>query len=216
MKIIDLSLTLRAGMRGVDYETQCTVARDGWNARRLHLYSHCGTHMDAPTHFDAGDRTIDKIPLDRCLGPAWVVPLRHLEPRALIGVADLGPIATRVAPADGLLLHTGWSHHIDRPEYYRDHFPRVSESLARWCVDRKIRMIGLESPSVADVNNLSEVTLIHKILLTADILIVEGLDDLSRIAGERVLFGAFPLKIEGGDGCPCRAFVIESPSFDPS
>ena len=53
-RIVDLSLTLRRGMRGVDWETACTFERDGWNSRNLHLYSHAGTHMDAPVHFAAG------------------------------------------------------------------------------------------------------------------------------------------------------------------
>ena len=70
---IDLTLTLRPGMRGVDWEQAKTVERDGWNARTLHLYSHAGTHMDAPTHFfqphelvsgqPAGAQTIDCLPL---------------------------------------------------------------------------------------------------------------------------------------------------------
>jgi kynurenine formamidase len=74
-RIIDLTLTLRHGMRGVEIETAKTFERDGWNARTLHLYSHAGTHIDAQTHFAAGTQTIDQIPLGRCMGPAWVVNL---------------------------------------------------------------------------------------------------------------------------------------------
>ena len=63
MQLIDLSLTLRRGMRGVDWEESRSVGKDGWNAQTLHLYSHAGTHLDAQTHFAAGDETIDQIPL---------------------------------------------------------------------------------------------------------------------------------------------------------
>lgn len=52
-RIIDLSLTVKDGMRGVQFEPLHTVAQHGWNTRTLHLYSHCGTHMDAPLHFAA-------------------------------------------------------------------------------------------------------------------------------------------------------------------
>ena len=58
-RLIDLSQTLRAGMRGVTWETAATLEREGWNARTLHLYSHAGTHMDAQAHFAAGPETID-------------------------------------------------------------------------------------------------------------------------------------------------------------
>ena len=71
-------------------------------------------------------------------------------------------------------------------------------------------MLGVETPSIADVNNLPEVTLIHKILLGGGVNIVEGLTNLDALApGEKVFFAALPLKIAGGDGCPCRAFAFE-------
>lgn len=64
-RIVDLTMTLRAGQRGVEYEPKFTVAKDGWNARTVHLYSHAGKHMDAQVHFEAGPETIDEVPLER-------------------------------------------------------------------------------------------------------------------------------------------------------
>jgi len=211
-RIIDLTLTVRDGMRGVQFEQLHTVAQHGWNTRTLHLYSHSGTHMDAPLHFAAGDGTIDQIPLEHCLVPAWVCDLPLIEPKALITVQHLGAIAGKLRSGEGLLLKTGWSRFVDQPQYYRDNFPRISRELAEWCVQHGVRMLGIEPPSVADVNSLEEVTLIHRILLTPDIIIVEGLTNLAAVREERVLFGALPLKIAGGDGSPCRAFAIEGAS----
>jgi kynurenine formamidase len=208
-RIIDLTLTLRHGMRGVAFEKFHAVKEHGWNSRMLHLYSHAGTHMDAPLHFEAGDGAIDHIPLEHCLVPAWVADLSGVEPRALIKVAHLGPVAQKARPGDGLLLKTGWSAHVERPEYYRDHAPRVSKELAQWCVERRLRLLGVEPPSVADVNDPVEVTEIHRILLSAQLVIVEGLTNLEALSQECVIFGAMPLKIEGGDGSPCRAFAVE-------
>lgn len=203
--LIDLTMPMRRGMRGVEFEPAKTLENDGWNARTLHLYSHAGTHMDAQTHFGAGEETIDVLPLDRCVGPAWVVRLPDLQPGALLTVDDLGKIASALQPGDSLLFHTGWSRHLDDVTVYRDGLPRISEELARWCVARKVKMIGVEPPSIADVNDLDEVTLIHRILLGAKITIVEGLCNLDEVPGDRCTFGAFPLRIDGGDGCPCRA-----------
>ena len=62
---------------------------------------------------------------------------------------------------------------------------------------------------MADVNHLPEVTLIHEILLGADIVIVEGLVNLDQATSDKVFFGALPLKIGGGDGTPCRAFAVD-------
>src|SRR5262245_61423351 len=62
-RVIDLTLTVRPGMRGVEFEKVHTVSQHGWNSSLLHLYSHSGTHMDSPLHFAAGTDTIDRIPL---------------------------------------------------------------------------------------------------------------------------------------------------------
>ena len=209
MKIFDLTLRLEKGMRGVDYETKYTVAKDGWNARTLHLYSHCGTHMDSPYHFEAGDQTIDEIPIADCIGNAWLVGLDNLADQTPITVSHLGDVAGSAKAGDALLLRTLWSRHVGDPDHYRDHFPPISRELADWMVERKIRMVGVEPPSVADVNDLAAVTEIHQVLLGAGIIIVEGLTGLDQLSGPTCLFGAMPLKIADGDGAPCRAFAIE-------
>jgi kynurenine formamidase len=211
--LIDLTLTLSPGQRGVESEPKFTVARDGWNAATWHLYSHTGTHMDAQLHFEAGPETIDTKPLEACLGPAWVVGVSPVTPHMEIGVSHLGAIAGRTSPGDSLLLRTGWSRHAGNPATYRDALPRISEDLARWCVDQRLRMLGVEPPSVADVNNLEEVTRIHRILLGGGVTIVEGLVHLDRLTRERVFFCALPLKLAGGDGSPVRAFAFDT---DPS
>jgi kynurenine formamidase len=208
-RIVDLTLTLRHGMRGVELETVKTFERDGWNARTLHLYSHAGTHMDAQTHFAAGPETLDLMPLERCMGPAWVVDLSGIAPGAQIEVEQLGEAADGLQSGESLLLSTGWSRHAESPALYRDRLPRIGEGLARWCVERQVRMLGVEPPSVADVNNREELTRIHQILLGGGVVIVEGLANLDRLQERKVFFAALPLKIEDGDGCPCRAFAVE-------
>ena len=214
MRLIDLTMTLRPGMRGVAFEPKSNFAAHGWNAQTLHLYSHCGTHMDAPTHSEAGDQSIDQVPLSQCMGPAWLVKLDGIAPQASITVADLGQIATRMAPGDSLLLRTGWSVHADQPKW-RDELPRVSLDLARWCVEKRVKLLGVEPPSVADVHNLPEVIQVHQTLLGGGVLIVEGLTNLESITQDRVFFAALPLKPLRGDGAPVRALAIEDFPADP-
>ena len=50
-RVIDLSLPLSDGMRGVALEPNSTIADRGYNTTNAHFYSHAGTHMDAPRHF---------------------------------------------------------------------------------------------------------------------------------------------------------------------
>lgn len=205
--IIDLTRTLENNQPGVEIQQKFTRTENGWNAKTLSLYSHACTHLDAPRHFLDNGVTLDQIPLEKFMGMAHLVDITNLKPRDLIRVEHLGLADEDITEGDSLILMTGWSRHFDNADYYRDEFPRISEELARWCLENRIKMLGVEPPSVADVNNLSEVTRIHEILLSGGIVIVEGLVNLESIPEKKVHLSAIPLKIKDGDGCPCRAFV---------
>jgi kynurenine formamidase len=211
MKIIDLSLPVGNEMRGVDVRTAKTIANEGWNATTLELYSHCGTHMDAPAHFVDGAATIDEQDLSVCVGPALMVDLTLDGPvndGQLITVEHLRSYHSQITKGARLLLRTDW-HKRYGTEQYRDALPRISVELAHWLVGRQVAMIGVEPPSVADVNNIPELTEVHQILFKGGVLIVEGLANLDQISESVVQFIALPIKITGGDGCPVRAIAIE-------
>ena len=208
MNIIDLSLTLRTGMRGIAWDTHTTLAEEGWNSRTLHLYSHATTHMDAPRHFFERGLTIDYQDLNKCIGPAFVVDLGEVAPRQLIKVADLGQLAKKIGPGDRLLFKSGWSKRVDEPAY-RDELPRISLKLAEFLAAKLVALVGVEPPSVAAINDLEEITAVHRTLLGAGVVIVEGLCNLDQLTQEQVTFIALPLKVEDGDGTPVRAIAIE-------
>lgn len=208
-RTVDLTLTMRPGMRGVEFETNSTIQGRGWNTTLLHLYSHAGTHLDAPRHFLDQGEPLDKLVLEKCVGSALVIDLKFLGPRELITVEHLAPYAEKIGPGARLLLKTGWSARADSTDY-RDRLPRVSLKLAEWLAARRIALLGVEPPSVADVNNPDELKAVHRALLEAGIVIVEGLTNLDALQQEEVTFIALPLKLEGGDGSPVRAIAIEN------
>jgi predicted dehydrogenase/kynurenine formamidase len=207
-RVVDLSLAIDNQLRGASIQPAKTIAADGWNATTLVLYSHCGTHMDAPVHFIEGAATIDQQVLDVCRGPARVLDLHGVQPRELITPGHLAPWADVIVPGDRLLFRTDWYRRLGTGEY-RDGLPRISVELAHWLVAKQVAMLGVEPPSVADVNNLAELTEVHQTLFRGNVLIVEGLARLDQLTREVVEFIALPLKIVRGDGCPVRAIAVE-------
>lgn len=207
-RIVDLTLTVQPGMRGVDFEINSTIAGKGWNTTLLHLYSHSGTHLDAPYHFVAHGERVDELILDKCVGKALVIDLTSLKPRELITVEHMAAYAEKIGPGARLLLRTDWSTRAGSPEY-RSHLPRISLQLAEWLAERRIALLGVEPPSVADVHSREELTSVHRALLEAGIVVVEGLANLDELRQEEVTFIALPLKLKGGDGSPVRAIAIE-------
>ena len=216
-RIVDLTLTIQNGMRGVHVTPVRTIAVDGWNATTLSLYSHCGTHMDAPKHFLEGAATIDQQSLDVCCGLAKVINLTPVQPRELITVQRIAKWIDRIKPGDRLLFRTDWSKRLGT-DAYRNELPRISLELAQWLVERQVALIGVEPPSVADVNEMVELTDVHQTLFRGKIVIIEGLTNLDQLQRDEVQLIAFPLRIADGDGSPVRAVAIEQTisTFDQS
>ncbi len=209
MRIIDLSLPITDQMRGVQVSVATRLAVDGWNSSTLSLYSHCGTHLDAPRHFLPDGATIECQDLEVCVGPAVVIQLAPIEPKRLITPEDLASYDLQITPGSRLLFRTDWYHRFGTSAY-RDELPRISVELATWLVDRRVAMIGVEPPSVADVNNMAELTEVHQTLFRGGILVVEGLARLDQLTQDTVHFVGLPLHLPGGDGSPIRAIAIES------
>ena len=209
MRIIDLSLRIDNEMPGVDITTARRLEVDGWNATTLSLYSHCGTHMDAPRHFLPDGNTLDQQALDVVVGPAIVVDLAPAAPKQLIAVEDLSSVTDKVRPGVRLLLRTDWHKQYGTPQY-RNELPRISLELAKWLVEKEVALVGVEPPSVADVNNRQELTEVHQTLFRGNVVIVEGLSNLDQLTKPMVQFIALPMKITGGDGSPVRAIAIEN------
>lgn len=208
MKVIDLTMTYSSRIAGFAQKTARDLKKDGWNASELTIYSHAGTHMDAPHHFGMGE-TIDKINPQRYIGKAWLVDLSHVKESQLLTIADFDSVNEKLEKGDSLLLRTDWSKRLGT-DAYRNNLPRISEPLAKWFVEKGLNMLGVEPPSVADVNNLPEVTLIHEILLKGDVTIIEGLCNLDQVKADAVTLIALPIKYENGDGAPARVVAIEN------
>ena len=209
-RYVDLSLPISNAMRGVEISTAKRLEVEGWNATQLALYSHAGTHMDAPRHFLPDGATLDQQDLSVCCGMARVVHLAPVQPRQLLTIDDISNSIGEVHAGDRLLLRTDWHKRFGTSEY-RDELPRISIELAHWLVEKQVALLGVEPPSVADVNNPAELTEVHQVLFRGGVLIVEGLANLDQLTQSEVEFIALPLRILGGDGCPVRAIAIEHP-----
>jgi len=205
--LVDLTLPLNKGDRGVDWDIAMEIPKDNWNARLLHLYSHSGTHMDAPSHFIPGAKSIDQIDLNKCIGPALLIDLGDVTEKFLIELKHIDRYKNKISRGSRIILKTRWSKYYGLP-VFRDQCPRISLELANYLANLDINLIGVEPPSVADVHNESELVLVHRAFLEKEIVIVEGLCNLDKIPQEEFTIMTLPLPIKDGDGSPCRVVAF--------
>src|ERR1700719_4960029 len=81
-------MTVYRGNPPVRIRPAMTLRKDHVNLSELCLGSHTGTHVDAPVHFIKGAKGIDRVDVDRFIGPAWVADLGRV--RGGISAAALG------------------------------------------------------------------------------------------------------------------------------
>jgi kynurenine formamidase len=186
-----------------DGAVRVTVLEQGsMNLSRVEFSVHTGTHMDAPFHFDDDGTTIERVPLEQCMGLARLIDLRGIPDGGAIGRGEVESF--HGAPM--AVLHTGWSRHWGRPKYFSGH-PVLSDEAAELLVVRGARLVGVDMPSVDRAPYAA-----HRVLLGAGVPIVENLTNLEAIGAEVFELIVLPLKLVGRDGAPVRAVGLVSPS----
>jgi arylformamidase len=175
---------------------------DTMTLTRLEMGAHTGTHVDAPAHFVAGGVTVDALDLEVLVGPALVI---H-EPDADALSAE---VLDRWAIPPGtrrLLFRTRnsdlWAQ--GKTEFWKD-FVAITEDGARWLVDRGVRLVGIDYLSVSSFHDPIPP---HLVLLHAGVIALEGLN-LSAIAPGTYHLVCLPLRIQGAEGAPARAILID-------
>jgi kynurenine formamidase len=210
MKVVDLSLDVYnempvyPGDPKVFFMKHRSIDPDGYNLTQILLGSHTGTHLDVPLHFVPDGDSIDKFPPERFIGDAYLIDLSYKKAEEDIIPEDFKNCEDKIIPGVRLLLRTDWYKVLPDRRYFKEQ-PRISYELAKWLVEKKVSLIGLETPTINPVDNKK----LHQTLLAGGIIVVEALAHLDQIKKDKVFFVALPLKIRGGDGSPVRAIAIE-------
>jgi arylformamidase len=204
----DVSLPLRdsavvyPGDPPVRVGAHTAIARgDPANVSTLALGSHSGTHVDAPSHFLPGADPVDRLPLERLVGPAVVLDLSR---RA--GAITPDELAEHdLAARTRVLLRTGNADLLRRGEFSPG-YRALTLDGARFLLDRGVELVGVDTLSVERFGAADFP--VHRLLLGKGVVIVEGLD-LSEIPAGRYGLVCLPLRLAGLDGAPARAVLIE-------
>lgn len=201
-RLIDLSPPLSARLAvwpgDVPFSRDVTSHADGTTFSSISTTLHLGSHADAPLHMVTGARPIDAIPLETWVGPCQVVEAR-VASRGRVRLEDLAepPAAPR------LLVKTGT--YPDRERFSKD-FAGLDASLAAELAARGVVLVGIDTPSVDPYEDGAFEA--HRALVRSGVAWLEGLVLAHVLPGHYDLV-ALPLRIEGGDGSPVRAVLVE-------
>jgi arylformamidase len=227
-QIVDLSQPLFNNMPtwqtnpDLKYEQIKKAARDIFNVTVItQMHMHTGAHVDVPLHSIQQGKTIDQFPIENYLGEGVILDFRGKKAAEEITEKDLSSYDDSILKRDVVMLCTDWSKKIGYNSDYLYKWPFPNVEACKYLIKKEIRAVGTEGlslagwtgsvPSQGPVTKLSSAE-IHNYFLEREIMIIEGLSNLSELLGDRETARAFfifaPLNFVGVEAAPCRAMAL--------
>jgi kynurenine formamidase len=203
---------------------QRTPAGYYYAANNFSAAEHGGTHLDAPVHFAEGKWTTDQIPLERLVGQAMVLDVQSGADSSVDYRVNAAAIKGweqehgAIPSGSIVLFRTGWARRWPDhaaylgtsrtgPEAVSElHFPGIDSAAAQWLVDRNVKAVGIDTPSIDYGQSSSFPT--HRLLFASNIPAFENVANLDRLPPLGSFVIALPMKIKGGSGGPLRIVAL--------
>ncbi|MDD1476927.1 cyclase family protein [Arthrobacter sp. H16F315] len=131
---------------------------DGFTAHRYSIVGQWGTHVDPPSHFIRGGRTLDQIPVEDMVLPMVILDITarvNASADATPTMKDVQAWESRngvIVPGAFVALRTGWSQHwpdtsamANRDEGGISHTPGWSQEVLSFLIEeRSVTAVGHE------------------------------------------------------------------------
>ncbi len=221
-RLVDLSQPLQENMPvwpgGVPFKMSRLSDYDqGYRLHKLEMGENVGTHVDAPSHFIQGKRSVGQIPVEELVLPAVMIDVHERaekNPDYPVSAGDLGDWEAahgELPPGSIVLVNTGWHSRFRDPPSYLNvdasgvlHFPGFAAGAAQLLLERDVAAAGIDTPSL-DVG-ASKTFDVHKILLGQNRYGIENLTNLEKLppTGMTVIVGLLPI----AEGTEAQARVM--------
>lgn len=212
MRIIDLTHFIHSDMpvfpgteKPIIKKTN-TLEKDGFKESKITMYSHTGTHIDAPAHMLKDGFFLDDFNAEKFIGKATTLDFSNFN-KKFIKIDDLKEYKGKIINVDYLIIKTGWSKYWGKKKYFQG-FPSLSKKVAKWLTNYNLKGIGIDAISIDNI--YSQTFDVHKILMKKNYIIIENLTNLDSIKENYFTLNILPLKTKNSDGSPVRAVGIEN------
>lgn len=122
-------------------------AHHGVMSQKFKTVFHTSTHVNAPIHLVQGSEGVGQLPLDRFFGTGVVLSIPKGKWETL-SADDLAPFSKVVNADDIVIINKGWHKHYSDSQQYFGHSPGLTKCAAQWLVDKKVKMVGVDTPQV--------------------------------------------------------------------
>ena len=173
----------------------------------LAMNLHCGTHVDAPFHYDPKGRSIDQMPFDYLVGETAVLDVGKKALEA-VTLDEVKAQEDRLRGKKMVFLRTSWEEKWKTKEY-ESLYPYLAPELGEYFAGLKLHAIGLDTPGpdapIRSGHRKGDP--LHISLLGKEVMIFENLANLRSVVGKDVYVYAYPIRLRGATGSPLRVLA---------
>jgi arylformamidase len=216
-RFVDLSHTLLPGKEEykLELETYDTTElypqyekdRETWYIlQEMHMFSHCGTHIEFPYHHNKNGMDASRFPLERLITDTVLLDYSYKKPMESVTLEELRRDGAGIRQGDSVMFRFGCDV-LYRTDRSHDR-PMITTDAIRWLIEEKrINLIGTDASGieVKGVKNQPN----HQLLMDHEIPIIEFAANLGDLRQERFVMFVLALSVIGLDSCPVRLLALE-------
>ena len=201
---------------------------EAWAIEQISLFTHNGTHLDAPYHFHStmnnGERaiTIDEVPLEWCFNKAVKLDFRHFEDGYVVTAQDIKDELKRIdyelQPLDIVVVNTAAGAAYGQPNYLAKGCG-IGREATLYLLEQGVRITGTDAWSwdapfaftaqeYAKTKNPEIIWEGHRAGMEIGYCHIEKLSNLESLPDSGFMISCFPVKIKGASAGWARAVAI--------
>nr|WP_314142772.1 cyclase family protein [uncultured Rhodococcus sp.] len=229
---IDYSSPAQGGLERMTGLFECSPADlphgEGWGEDTVTMNSHCGTHVDAPSHSGSTcegrpARTITDITLDELYRPAMVLDVRSsARPGEAIEIAALeaalDAVGRPITDGDAVLIRTGQERFTTRdPEFFE--YPGMTAAGTDFLTAAGATILGTDAmgwdrpfsvmkKAFQKEGDGSEIWDGHFAIQQREAFIVQQLTNLDQLPPTGFMVGFFPIRLSNASAAPARVVAF--------
>jgi arylformamidase len=205
--LYDLSLALTTASPVYPGDVPLTIKTDSLQTSagslltsHFHCSCHFGTHIDFPSHMGFSKNS-SHYNIEQLCGPGIIIDI----PAHITCIkAEHIPIFSNKISIVFFKTNNSLQAILKEGKNFPENYVCIDISTAKKLIELGVQIVGIDGPSVDSLNepDLS----VHRLLLSQEILIVEGLE-LSKISTGLYDIIIAPIKLQGVDGAPVRVIA---------
>jgi kynurenine formamidase len=212
MKVIDLTHVLSEdtpvypGTEGPKFQSAYSYEKDGFRETLMIMYTHTGTHMDAPAHLYADRTTLDQFPVSQFVGTALAIDCTELKEGQYITMEKINKVRSLADQAEFILFRLGWDKYWGSENYFGN-YPFIDDAVVDYIIQGNKKGVGLDVIGIDPISD-GNLTIHKKLFKENEIVVIENLMNLNLVGEDLFTFCALPLNQIDGDGSPVRAIAL--------